>query len=441
MNGPTNRRRFLAALGTGTVALAGCSALNEQMPEGGGSSNNSSGGSSNGNESDNGGQTQAPPPAIQQGEVIDDFENLDGWTAYQGQLSADGDAALTGSQAARIENQGTTAGILQAFPDGLDVSGRNLSMALRVDTPRPAYVTVQLRAPARSATVQSRRTVVDTYQGWLRMDLGYTSQRGEPNLQNVQEIRIFLTAQGNQDQTQTQNQSQSQNQGSEIRFFVDDFRATPSASQGYVVLTFDDGVESQYANGLPLLQERSMPATAAVNANSLNVPGRLSMGQLREMRDAGWDIASHPENGFQEMNTEQIRSSIQSNKEFLTNRGFPDGARHMFVPYHNTNQEIVDITREYHDTSAYFAGTTSAVPFTDPMHLSRIDMSDVEGFTGLVDLAAQYNQLLIGYAHGVGNGELDNMTQQQLTQLLDYLAQSDVQVVTPSYLLDNQGNL
>lgn len=430
MDESINRRRVLAALGTGTAALAGCSATNRQTPRSEGSNEsgkNTSTNSSNNSDTTNDGQTQAPPPAIQQGELVSRFENLKDWTAFQGQLSADQKAALVGSQAARIENKGALAGIYKAFPKGLDVSDRNLSLALRVDTPRPAKVTVQLRAPAQSVKIQSTRTIIGSYTGWLRMDVGYNSQRGHPNLKNVQEMRIFLRP--------------YDSKKSKIRFFLDDLRATPAADQGYVVLSFDDGVASQFTNGFPMLKKRGMPGTVAVNANTLNVPNRLSIGQLRKLRDAGWDVSSHPENGFQKMNIEQIRKSIKANKEFLVNKGFPEGARHMFVPYNNTNQKIVNITRKHHQVSGYFGGTTSAVPFTDSMHLSRTKMSDLKGFSKLIDFAAQYNQLVVGYAHGVGTGKLDNITQGQLTRLLDYIEQSDVKVVTPSYLLDNPKKL
>lgn len=54
---------------------------------------------------------------------------------------------LTGSQTVRIENSGASAGIGRSFPDGLDMEDHHLSMAVRVDNPRPARVTVRIHAP------------------------------------------------------------------------------------------------------------------------------------------------------------------------------------------------------------------------------------------------------------------------------------------------------
>ncbi|MFC7008428.1 hypothetical protein [Halalkalicoccus salilacus] len=65
----------------------------------------------------------------------------------------------------------------------------------------------------------------------------------------------------------------------------------------------------------------------------------------------------------------------------------------------------------------------------------------------MIDIAAQHNQLAIGLAHGVApEDEIDDdpyadMTTEQLTELLDYIEQSDVQLVTASDLLDNQDDL
>ncbi|MFC6905778.1 polysaccharide deacetylase family protein [Halalkalicoccus tibetensis] len=431
MDDQTDRRQFITALGAGSLALtAGCT---DQF------SDATPGGDDNGEDSDDTApvddneEQDATPPAIDHGEVVDDFEDLDEWAALEGDITPDEDEALTGSQVPRIENAGNVAGMFRAYPDGLDMEGHHLSLAVRVENPRPVGITVRILAPGEADQLESTRTIVGTYEGWLRMDVGYTNQVGEPFLDDVQEIQILIESQDEE----------------EIRFWVDDLRMTPAADQGYVMLTFDDGVESQYENALPLLEERGMSATASVVPDSLNREDRMTIDHLREMRDAGWDISSHPEGeAFMELNDpESIRQVIESDYEYLDERGFPDGARSMFVPYHNTNEEVVEITREYHDLSSYFGGTPNAVPFTDPMHLSRVDMHDLEGFTSMIDIAEEHNQLAIGLAHGIvpeneiEDDPLADMTTEELEELLDYIEESDVQVVTPSDLLDSQEDL
>ncbi|MFL9603609.1 hypothetical protein ACKC5Q_23365, partial [Aeromonas dhakensis] len=64
-----------------------------------------------------------------------------------------------------------------------------------------------------------------------------------------------------------------------------------------------------------------------------------------------------------------------------------------------------------------------------------------------IDVAAEYNQLAIGMAHGVvPENEIDDdpladMTVEQLEELLDYIEESDIQLVTASDLVDNQDSL
>ncbi|MFC7223932.1 polysaccharide deacetylase family protein [Halalkalicoccus sp. GCM10025322] len=503
----SNRRRFLAAVGTGALAFAaGCTDQGSGDGEGNGTGENGSTGNETGSEDGGGSGSQSvTPPAINHGEVVSDFdEDLDEWAALDGEMTADDEEFLTGSRTVRIENDGATAGIARSYPDGLDIEGHHLSLAVRVDQPRPARVTVRLLAPGQSDQLWSTRTILSPYEGWLRMDVGYTGQRGEPFLDDIQEVQITLDdpsatsggesdaegsaedlnesggtgAAGNETEAgdggsgvegnESDNESGSdaglslaidpllQMEGNEsedadggIRFWVDDLRMTPKASQGYVMLVFDDGVETQYTNVFPMFQERDMQGVLAVIPPSLNRPGRLYIDQLREMRDAGWDVSAQAERseGLAEMSPEEAREALKSDQEYLDNRGFPDGSRSHFVPFHNVDQEVVDIAREYYELNSYFGGTPNAVPFTDPMHLSRVDMHALEGFTSMIDIAAQHNQLAIGLAHGVApEDEIDDdpyadMTTEQLTELLDYIEQSDVQLVTASDLLDNQDDL
>jgi peptidoglycan/xylan/chitin deacetylase (PgdA/CDA1 family) len=442
MHDPTNRRRFLTAVGVGTFALAGCTDRlsgdddEEEDAEDGDDEEDAQlddGEDDEEEEDEEEEEEVAAPPAIDHGELVDDFEELDDWFALEGEVTADEEEALTGTQSPRIEGEGASAGIARAYPDGLDVEGHHLSLAVRVDTPRPTGVTVRLLAPGQADQLWSTRTVLGSYEGWLRMDVGYTGQRGEPNLENVQELQIAIETQDEEG----------------IRFWVDDLRATPQADQGYVMLTFDDNVESQYTDAFPIFEERGMQGVLAVIPPTLNRPERLHVDQLREMRDAGWDVSVHAErsDGLAEMDPEEAREALESDQEYLDDRGFSDGARSHFVPFHNVDQEVVDIVREYYELNSYFGGTPNAVPFTDPMHLSRVDMHDADGFSSMIDMAAEHNQLAIGLAHGVvpeaeiEDDPLADMTTEQLEGLLDYIEESDVQLVTASQLLDNQDDL
>ncbi|MCX5708542.1 MAG: polysaccharide deacetylase family protein [Candidatus Omnitrophica bacterium] len=54
-----------------------------------------------------------------------------------------------------------------------------------------------------------------------------------------------------------------------------------------VVLTFDDGNEDNYTYAFPILKKYDFPATIFVIVSEVGKPGRLSWGQIRQMRSSG----------------------------------------------------------------------------------------------------------------------------------------------------------
>jgi peptidoglycan/xylan/chitin deacetylase (PgdA/CDA1 family) len=61
----------------------------------------------------------------------------------------------------------------------------------------------------------------------------------------------------------------------------------------WVVLTFDDGNESDYALALPVLARRGFRATFFVSGNRVGVPGGLDSSVIATMHAAGMHIGSH----------------------------------------------------------------------------------------------------------------------------------------------------
>lgn len=60
-----------------------------------------------------------------------------------------------------------------------------------------------------------------------------------------------------------------------------------------VIISFDDGRDSQYTAAFPLLKEYGFTASFFVFTNAMDRPGYLTWDQLAEMRDAGMEIGSH----------------------------------------------------------------------------------------------------------------------------------------------------
>lgn len=60
-----------------------------------------------------------------------------------------------------------------------------------------------------------------------------------------------------------------------------------------VVITFDDGNQTDYTYAFPILQEYGFQAVVYMVANRLGSTGFLSAAQLSELSAAGWEIGSH----------------------------------------------------------------------------------------------------------------------------------------------------
>ncbi len=60
-----------------------------------------------------------------------------------------------------------------------------------------------------------------------------------------------------------------------------------------VIITFDDGNENVYLNAFPIMRDKGFTGIALIIANRINVDGFLSVEQLRNMYDHGWEIGSH----------------------------------------------------------------------------------------------------------------------------------------------------
>jgi hypothetical protein len=428
MKSSPNRRAFLAAGATGTVALAGCSKLTGGTNSG---ETPSDGGTDSGSPN---GPDGTPSPGDQQnfhyterGSVLEDFKDLSNWGTIRGQQTAETGDVYKGSQSVRVQNPaGDAAGIYKSFPDGLDLSSRDLSIAAKLERPGPAKLAVEVIAPARSDHLVCRRYVPEAMDDWMRIDLGYTGKRGNPDLSNVQELRIIVLS-----------------DGEPINFVVDDLRAVPKpVDSGRVLLSFSNVRESHYDVAFQELQRRGMAAMETVEPDEVNSNGALSTGQLREMRDAGWDVAAHPSPGqpLSELSADEQRRVFQDTKEYLDLKGFREGKRFTTIPSGSFTGETLDVVRDVHEYGFTFGACPNSVPPVGKAAVSQLFGTDLNGSARMINLAAQYNQLTVVSFPSVGPDTPVPMS--NFTRLLDIIEGwgDQLQVVTPSELLELEQN-
>jgi peptidoglycan/xylan/chitin deacetylase (PgdA/CDA1 family) len=90
-------------------------------------------------------------------------------------------------------------------------------------------------------------------------------------------------------------------------------------SRKYVLISFDDGNESDYSVAFPLLKQYGMRATFFVTVNRIGTAGYLDWQQLREMADGGMSIQSHSLNHvfLSDLSAEGLQTELHESKRTL----------------------------------------------------------------------------------------------------------------------------
>jgi peptidoglycan/xylan/chitin deacetylase (PgdA/CDA1 family) len=141
-----------------------------------------------------------------------------------------------------------------------------------------------------------------------------------------------------------------------------------------VVITFDNGYHSQYAEALPVL--RRMGWVADENMQLSGLPpsqGGLTNGQVKAMVDAGWELdtqgISHAD--LITLDATQLRYQIDSARKTIQHRyGVP--VNWFCYPSGHYDTTVIDAVR-----AAGYVGSTTVVPgwagpSNDPFRLPRL---------------------------------------------------------------------
>jgi peptidoglycan/xylan/chitin deacetylase (PgdA/CDA1 family) len=111
-----------------------------------------------------------------------------------------------------------------------------------------------------------------------------------------------------------------------------------------VIITFDDGSETTYTKAFPIMQTNGQKGVSYIISNIVGDAGRMTLAQLTEMYNAGWDIGNHSENHV--YLTSQIKSVLHSEidncSRFLFESGFIKSYKMFSYPYGDYNQTVVD---------------------------------------------------------------------------------------------------
>ncbi len=374
------------------VGLAGCTSITgsneEQTTASTGGGETASGEGTASGTGTPAGETSPSSSNKIQTQTIDDFEDLSKWKAKQGKMGT-AKNAYAGSQAMRLTRRNGEP--LVTRPVDLDLSDKNLSLAVQTDASQAVVFDVLVDAPdAKNRLIMTEGVRIPPGHSWLRIDPGVTNVKGLPDLANVKNISIRV---------------RGGNQGAKI--WIDDLITTPSPSEPTVAITLDDSLVSHYTEAFQYMKQKDMPATVSTITGKVGDKGYLNLKQMNEMKKAGWEFASHSRTSPSLVNASrlEVEREIVQAKQWLQDKGFEKGAKYFVYPFGSYDKSLKNFVAKHHNMAFRYIGTGSAGSgmITEASTASRGDGSNVERAKRMVDVATLYNDLEIFAFHGINN--------------------------------------
>lgn len=433
------RRAFLGSVAAGTIATAGCT---EYLPGSSGQDGGSNGTPTDGTTPtgdgtptstdegtpNNNNTPEAPGTHKPMQQEAATFEDLALWNAHSGvQVSADSENAYRGSQSARVE--GRSGNIEYTFPVAEDFRGTDFSLAFKVGEPINTVVRVALKDTGGNAT-----NFLQTYYGvkypndWVRLNFSVNDINA--NMRSIQSILITIDGPG---------------EGK--KYWVDDLRFHDKPlDTGQVMFTFDFLTRSIYEVAFPIMEEYGLKGCAAVPVDRVGNEGRLTVDELKELDDAGWELASMT-NDFGAPLTDHKpdiqRKRLQRAIDLLENWGF-DAPKTLVYPNAACNAQTIEIAREVHDI-AFLKYDNSRMGhtqswFSNPMFVNRARPNTPDALENQLPTIQNYPSVFTIWHNRLGSDaenteaefrEMCNIAQQQQDQ-------GNINVTTPSQLISQQ---
>lgn len=221
-----------------------------------------------------------------------------------------------------------------------------------------------------------------------------------------------------------------------------------------VTLTFDDGFASTYNYALPILSQRGIPATEFVATSFIDkgVTGdglpAMTWQQVQNLQNQyGWEIGSHtvthPE--LPTVSLSQQKTEIANSKSVLAGKGLQ--VTSFATPYGAyDNNGLIEIAKSYNLHRGFWdRDALNTYPYDRSVIMVQSVETGVSYTTvkGWIDQAISQKKWLVLVFHEVKPALNPNyeytITTQELTQIADYIKQTNIKAVTMNHTLQKPG--
>jgi len=121
-----------------------------------------------------------------------------------------------------------------------------------------------------------------------------------------------------------------------------------------ITFTFDDGYQSTYDKAFPILEKYSYPATAFIITSAVGESGYMTIEQILDLANKGWEIGSHTVShvDLTELSDDQLSYELLESKKYLERFGLK--VENFSSPYGEYNKRVIKAVAQY-----YFSHRTS----------------------------------------------------------------------------------
>ncbi|TSA57372.1 hypothetical protein D4R42_01735 [bacterium] len=239
------------------------------------------------------------------------------------------------------------------------------------------------------------------------------------------------------------------NEGMNASASFDDCRHSYQA-RAKAIIAFDDGW-SNILNAKPIMDKNEQAGTVFAIPGYDEYGAYLTLSQLQMLYEAGWDISNHGYNhrDLSRLSPEDLEYEVNAAHDWLVANGFVRSAHLFAYPYGSYNDPVIDVVRESHSLGR------TIVSDTYQPHLSNFDYDIqyklktfvvmnttlVQAIKNRIDSAILQNGLVILTFHQIVDENAIYETQyltSQFKEVSDYLKskEADIDVITLSKLYE-----
>jgi peptidoglycan/xylan/chitin deacetylase (PgdA/CDA1 family) len=361
---------------------------------------------------------------IRSGRTVENVEDLSNWNGREeSDLVPDTATKFSGTQSMKFEGAGRSV-IHGDYEDNpVDLSDSDISLAVNFHEPTDAtpafYLTAH--APDPDNAIQFK-TYYDASKdiNWERLDLAPTSVVGNPDLSDVRSLLFTVVA----------------SSGQSVSVNIDDIRAHPKPEKAKLIFRFDDTHTTHYEDYFPVLQEHGYPGIEAVVRSK--VGSTLSVDQLLELQDAGWDLCNHMtrHQNITNLSNRKLQEDIDEMDSWFANHDMNPGLELHILTYGDYNGRTLEVLSENFDV-VFGGGGPTNYDQTSPMVVGSYNAENgIKGTKEMINDAAKHRSLLVLMFH-------NKYSRSEFKEIVGYVAarEDKIDVINGSNLQEHLAEL